>query len=160
MCGGGELAAVTTGDRAFDLGVGVGDQVGRRDVDAVCAIRPGCARVGFVVDDEGNDVASREGAGDFAGNGDVGLPCIGGIDDVVASDGGNAERGFNGWANRRIDVRVDAVILHGAGGGAAGAINTAINGGIRVGQQIGGADRGAPGAVGGNGGGVGVAVDF
>ena len=149
--------ATGAGDAAFNLRVGVGHQVGCRDVDAENTLGVDRAGDGFVhtIDGEGqgDHVVGCKCARDFAGDGDVACVLSTG-DDVVGSDRVDAE----GCKLACGGAGFDDVVLCGHSGlfGAAhGGGDAGFYLGVGVGDQVGcgyaqavvacGVDRGAVG---------------
>ena len=87
-------------DAGFGLAVGVGFEVGGADVDAVVACSVDGARVGFDAahqpQTDGDHVTGCKCACGFAREGGAGGGAFGAVDDVVARDGLERERGFEG----------------------------------------------------------------
>ena len=164
---GGSEAAAGAGNRPFDLGVGVVEQICGGDiVDAVAAVRIYVGGVFLAVERKRDFVASDKGASDFTGDGGGALPCFGAVDDVVAGyriDGEcsfQAGRWCGAWNRIKRDVSIDAIILQRSSGSATGAVDGAVNGGVWIVDEFVSRHTNAVGAVGSRRGGVGVAVDL
>ena len=123
------------GDAGFGLAVGVGFEVGGADVDAVVACSVDGARVGFdavcQTQTDGDHVTGCKCACGFAREGGAGGGAFGSVDDVVARDGLERERGFEGLG----------VAVHRVGAGHSGD-------GEGVARVVAGQDAGVDFAVG------------
>ena len=139
---------------AFEDGVFIGSEVGRRHVDAVAAVGCGSACEGLAVDNQGHRVACAEFAADFACDRNLAHLALCGADDVVSGHRVDAQGRLGGRGRA-----LEHVVLCGAGAIAAGASDAALDQGVRVGLELSGGHVDAVAAVGSHSAREGLAID-